>query len=68
MLLEGARLEGAAAPLNDLLRIGLDAAPDEVAIVSARRALSWRELDRASAALAGGYRRLGLEPGDRLRR
>jgi long-chain acyl-CoA synthetase len=66
MLLEGARLEAPAAPLNDLLRVGLDAAPDEVAIVSAQRALSWRELDRASAALAGGYRRLGLEPGDRL--
>jgi long-chain acyl-CoA synthetase len=66
MLLEGARLEAPAAPLNDLLRIGLDAAPDEVAVVSAHRALSWRELDRASAALAGGYRRLGLEPGDRL--
>ena len=66
MLLEGARLEAPAAPLNDLLRIGLDAAPDEVAIVSARRALSWRELARASAALAGGYRGLGLEPGDRV--
>jgi long-chain acyl-CoA synthetase len=66
MLLEGARLEAPAAPLNDLLQIGLDAVPDEVAIVSAYRALSWRELDRASAALAGGYHRLGLEPGDRL--
>jgi AMP-binding enzyme C-terminal domain len=55
-----------AAPLNDLLRIGLGAAPDEVAVVSVHRALSWRELDRASAALAGGYRKLGLEPGDRL--
>jgi long-chain acyl-CoA synthetase len=66
MLLEGARLEAPAAPLNDLLRIGLDAAADEVAIVSTHRALSWRELDRASAALAGGYRRLGLAPGDRL--
>jgi long-chain acyl-CoA synthetase len=66
MLLEGARLEAPAAPLNDLLRIGLAAAPDEVAIVSARRALSWRELDGASAALAGGYRGLGLEPGDRV--
>jgi long-chain acyl-CoA synthetase len=66
MLLEGARLEAPAAPLNDLLRIGLDAAPDEVAICSAHRALSWRELDRASAALADGYRGLGLEPGDRL--
>jgi long-chain acyl-CoA synthetase len=66
MLLEGARLEAPCAPLNDLLRIGLDGAPDEVAIVSAHRALRWRELDRASAALAGGYRRLGLEPGDRV--
>src|SRR5919201_195882 len=66
MLLKGARLEAPAAPLNDMLRIGLDAAPDEVAIVSAHRALSWRELDRASAALAGGYRRLGLDPGDRI--
>ena len=66
MLLEGARLEAPAAPLNDLLRVGLDAAPDEVAIASAHRALSWRELDRAGAALAGGYRRLGLRPGDRL--
>jgi acyl-coenzyme A synthetase/AMP-(fatty) acid ligase len=66
MLLEGGRLEAPAAPLNDLLRIGLDATPDEVAIASAHRVLSWRELDRASAALAGGYRRLGLEPGDRV--
>ena len=66
MLLEGAQLDAPAAPLNDLLRVGLDAAPDEVAIVSAVRALSWRELDRASAALAGGYRGLGLEPGDRV--
>src|SRR5262245_21006376 len=66
MLLEGAQLEAPAAPLNDLLRIGLEAAPDEVAITSAQRALSWRELDRASAALAGGYRERGLEPGDRL--
>src|SRR5919106_6683058 len=66
MLLEGARLRAPAAPLNDLLRTGLDAAPDEVAIVSARRALTWRELERASAALAGGYRGLGLEAGDRV--
>src|SRR5919109_4965580 len=66
MLLEGARLEAPAAPLNDLLRVGLDAAPDEVAIASAHRALSWRELDRTSAALAGGYRGLGLKEGDRI--
>ena len=66
MLLEGAQLEAPAAPLNDLLRIGLASAPDEAAITSAQRALSWRELDRSSAALAGGYRERGLEPGDRL--
>ena len=66
MLLDGAELDAPAAPLNDLLRIGLDSAPDEIAIVSVMRALTWRELDRASAALAGGYRALGLEPGDRL--
>ena len=66
MLLEGDRLEAPAGPLNDLLQIGLGRAPDEVAIASANRALSWRELDRASGALAGGYRGLGLEPGDRL--
>ncbi len=52
--------------MNDLLRFGLDAAADEVAIVSAVRALSWRELEWASAALAGGYRGLGLEPGGRV--
>ena len=66
MLLDGAELDAPAGPLNDLLRIGLDSAPDEIAIVSVMRALTWRELDRASAALAGGYRALGLEPGDRL--
>jgi long-chain acyl-CoA synthetase len=66
MLIEGGRLDAPAAPLNDLLSVGLDAAPDEIAILSNRRALTWSELDRATAALAGGYRGLGLEPGDRL--
>jgi long-chain acyl-CoA synthetase len=66
MLIDGAELEAPAGPLNDLLLVGLGGSPDEVAIVSAERALSWRELDRASAALAGGYRGLGLEHGDRV--
>ena len=66
MQLDGAALNSPAGPLDDVLRIGLDRAPGEVAIVSADRDLSWRELDRASAALAGGYRRIGLEPGDRI--
>jgi acyl-coenzyme A synthetase/AMP-(fatty) acid ligase len=66
VLLDGDRLDAPAQPLDDLLRAGLDGDPDGVAIVSSRRALSWRELERASAALAGGYRGLGLEPGDRV--
>src|SRR5262245_19955103 len=66
MQLEGAALDSPAGTLTDVLRIGLDRAPDEVAIISADGELSWRELDRASTALAGGYRRVGLESGDRI--
>jgi long-chain acyl-CoA synthetase len=66
MRIDGDELDAPARPLDDLLRIGLDSAPDAVAMVSATRALSWRDLHRASTALAGGYRGLGLEPGDRL--
>ena len=66
MLIDGNPLDRPAAPLNDLLRPGLDAGPDEVATTSAERALSWRELDEESSALAGGYLELGLEAGDRL--
>ena len=66
MLIDGNPLASPAAPLNDLLRIGLDAAPEEPALVSAVRSLSWRELEAESNALAGGYRGLGLEAGDRI--
>ncbi|HEU5106882.1 MAG TPA: AMP-binding protein, partial [Solirubrobacterales bacterium] len=66
MLIDGLPLEAPAAPLNDLLRIGLDAKADEVALVSAERSLSWRELEEEAERLAGGYRGLGLEPGDRI--
>src|SRR4051794_22935803 len=66
MLLDGAQLAGPAAPLDDLLRAALDRSPEEVALVSANRALTWRELDGASAGLAGGYERIGLEQGDRI--
>lgn len=66
MLIDGTPLAAPCAPLNGLLGAGLAAAPDEVAIVSAERALSWRALEAESAALAGGYLGLGLEPGDRL--
>jgi long-chain acyl-CoA synthetase len=66
MQLEGAPLASPAAPLNELLRAGLEAAPDDIALVSIARSMSWVELERASAALAGGYRGLGLQPGDRI--
>ena len=66
MLLEGAELAAPAAPLNDLLRIGLGAAPDETALVSIVRSLTWRELEDESSALAGGYLGLGLREGDRI--
>jgi long-chain acyl-CoA synthetase len=66
MLIDGIPLDRPAAPLDDLLRIGLDAAPDAVAMVSADRSLTWRELEAETARLAGGYHGLGLEPGDRI--
>jgi long-chain acyl-CoA synthetase len=66
MLIDGAQLDAPARPFDELLDIGLENGPDEIAIVSATRSLTWRELDRASTALAGGYRSFGLEPGDRL--
>jgi acyl-CoA synthetase (AMP-forming)/AMP-acid ligase II len=66
MQLEGAPLASPAAPLNELLRVGLEAAPHDIALASMARSMSWLELERASAALAGGYRGLGLQPGDRI--
>ncbi len=65
MLIAGNSLERPCGPLNELLRTGLGR-PDEIAILSAGRALTWRQLEAASDRLAGGYRRLGLEPGDRV--
>ena len=66
MQLEGAPLADPAPPLNELLTRGLEAKPDDTALVSIVRSLTWRELEQASAALAGGYMNLGLEPGDRV--
>ena len=67
MLLEGARLEAPTAPLDDLLAVRPRGRPG-------RGRRSFRPTARsagassseASAALAGGYRGLGLEPGDRV--
>lgn len=66
MLIAGARLAAPAAHLSDLLRLGLEAKPGEVALLSNQRSLSWRELEDASSRLAAGYRGLGLEAGDRV--
>jgi long-chain acyl-CoA synthetase len=66
VLIDGAQLEAPAAPLDDLLRVGLEAAPDEVAIVSAVRSETWRQLEEAAARVAQGYLDLGLRPGDRI--
>ncbi len=66
VLIDGYPLERPVGPLGELLAGGLAARPDEVAILSADRALSWRELERASDRLAGGYRGLGLVAGDRV--
>jgi acyl-CoA synthetase (AMP-forming)/AMP-acid ligase II len=65
MLIDGLPLESPAPPLSDLLRAGLEAHQDEPALVSAVRSMSWRELEEESERLAGGYRALGLEAGDR---
>src|SRR5262245_60576878 len=66
MLIDGKPLDVPAPPLNDLLAAGLAASPDGAALVSAERSISWRELERASLVLAGGYRGIGLKPGDRI--
>jgi long-chain acyl-CoA synthetase len=66
MQIDGTTLDRPAAPLNDLLRVGLDTGPDEVAMVSADRSLTWRELEGESDRLAGGYRGLGLGSGERI--
>ena len=65
MLLDGNPLASPCAPLNELLAVGLTR-PDEVAMVSATRSLTWAELEEESDRLAGGYRALGLAAGDRL--
>jgi long-chain acyl-CoA synthetase len=66
MQLQGPALASPAAPLNRLLRQGLDRDPDVTAMVSIVRSMTWRELEHESSALAGGYRSLGLREGDRI--
>jgi acyl-coenzyme A synthetase/AMP-(fatty) acid ligase len=56
----------ALVDLRDVLRVGLDTDPDEVAIVSATDRMTWRELDDAADRLARNYVALGLQAGDRI--
>src|ERR1700760_2764779 len=64
--LQGPALASPAAPLNQLLRQGLDRDPGAIAMVSIVRSMTWRKLEQESSALAGGYGRLGLREGDRI--
>jgi len=52
--------------LHEILELGVDAKPDEDALVSRRRRWTWRMLDEVSGRLAAGYLGLGLAPGDRI--
>ena len=61
----GRALERPAVPC-DLLRAGLDAEQDGLALISADTRLTWRALDDLSGRLAGNLLALGLEPGDRV--
>ena len=58
MPIEGTTLP-APAPLAEVLRGGLEAYPDRVALCSSERALTWRELDEARLRLAAGLPRPG---------
>src|ERR1700761_1654782 len=66
MQLRGPALAAPAPRLNQLVTAGLARDPDAVAMVSIVRSLTWRQLDDESTALASGYRRLGLQEGDRI--
>jgi acyl-CoA synthetase (AMP-forming)/AMP-acid ligase II len=52
--------------IADLLRAGLDAKPEDHALISADTRWSWRRLDELSDCLAHGLRGIGLMPGDRV--
>ncbi len=52
--------------LPRLLRRGLDAKPDAVAMVSLETRWTWREAEAASDRYAASLAELGLRPGDRI--
>src|SRR6266536_1068633 len=61
----GRALEGPVSPCG-LLRAGLDADPDGLALISADTRWTWRTLDDLSDRLAVSLLRLGLNRGDRV--
>lgn len=65
MPLNGGPLNGPVQP-QAILMAGLDAKPDEPALVSMKSSWNWRELDRVSMRLASGLLGLGLRLGDRV--
>jgi acyl-coenzyme A synthetase/AMP-(fatty) acid ligase len=50
----------------DLLRAGLGASPDGLALISADKRWTWRTLDDLSDRLAASLLGMGLNPGDRV--
>src|SRR5262245_6467177 len=52
--------------LSELLRPGLKASPDRVAVQTADKSWSYRELDETAAALACRWLATGLQTGDRM--
>ncbi len=61
----GSRLD-APVDLPNVLDVGLETKPDELALVSAETRWTWRELEQTSQRLARNLLDLGLEPGDRV--
>ena len=52
--------------IGNLLSHGLKTKPDDLALVSAKTQMSWRQLDEISTRLSAQYLALGLKPGDRV--
>jgi long-chain acyl-CoA synthetase len=59
-------LDYPSARLDELLRRAADRYPDRSALVFFGRQTSYRRLNRAVDLVAGGLRRLGLRPGERV--
>jgi len=66
MKITGLNLAKPAPPLDRLLAIGLTTNPQGDAVVSLEEKKTWQQMDEESNALAAGFIRLGLKPGDRI--